>query len=108
MKLFLMMMLTVFAFPIVLEASLVNKNDEVHLRTWEAFDKAATAKTSEIKAILFGPILRVLGMLGVAYGVVMLIMGQTKQMMTFGGIGLLLNIIPYFIEGVFSAILPRL
>lgn len=108
MKWVILFLLGVLTVPMIVEASLVDKKDKEHLGTWKTFDEEATKKTSEIKAIVFGPITRILGMLGVAYGVIMLCMGQYRQMMTFAGIGLLLNIIPYFIDSVFSAILPKL
>jgi hypothetical protein len=106
MKWFLVLLLAVFSVPAFLPASLVDKNTE-NLGTWKKFDEAAQKKTLEIKAVVFGPVIRILGMLGIAYGVCMLVMGQTRQMMTFAGIGLLLNIIPFFIDSVFSAILPK-
>jgi hypothetical protein len=77
------------------------------LKHWEAFNKAADDKTKEIKALVFGPITKIIGMLGIAYGVFsMLATASPKPLIMYGGIGLLLNIIPYFIDSVFGAVLP--
>lgn len=93
--------------PSVLPASIaVTSSSDKHVATWKDFNHVADDKIKEIKAIVFGPIIKILGMLGVAYGVCMLCMGQTKPIITYGGIGLLLNIIPYFIDSVFGALLP--
>jgi len=107
MKWVVFLILCLNAFPASVSAGLTVTSDADHVTKWASFTDAVESKTKEIKAIVFGPILKVLGMLGIAYGVCMLVMGQTKQMITFAGIGLLLNIIPHFIDTVLGAMIPR-
>jgi len=109
MKWLVVFIFAVLTVPMIAYAGLVDEKDTKLLETnWKKFDEAATQKTSEIKALIFGPITRIMGILGIAYGVIMACMGQTKQLITFGGIGLLLNVLPYFIDSIYGAILPRL
>jgi hypothetical protein len=109
MKWILMLYLAIFAAPAVLTAGTFVKADEQHKTTWKSFNDAVDSKTQEIKALVFGPITKILGMLGIAYGVFsMLTTATPKPLIMYGGIGLLLNIIPYFIDTVFGAMLPRL
>jgi hypothetical protein len=106
MKWALVLFLSIWILPVTLSASLAPKTSASHDKVWKQFNDAADDKTLEIKAIVFGPVMKVLGMLGIAYGVAMLAMGQTRPLITFGGIGLLINIIPYFVDAVFSALVP--
>lgn len=108
MKLLWIFFLAILTAPIAMTASIVVEKNAQHEATWKEFNDAANKKTQEIKSIVFGPVTRILGMLGIAYGVCMLCVGQTRPMITFGGVGLLLNIIPYFVDTVFGAVLPRM
>lgn len=107
MKWMIFLFLFLNAFPVGMHAGIAVTQDADHTTKWASFNNVVESKTKEIKAIVFGPVIKVLGMLGIAYGVCMLVMGQTKQMVTFAGIGLLLNIIPHFIDTIFGAMLPR-
>lgn len=109
MKWFLTLFLLVWAIPTTLPAGLLVERDAKHEETWKKFNEAVDSKTKEIKRLVFGPVTKILGMLGIAYGIIsMLATATTKPLITYGGIGLLLNIIPFFIDSVFSALLPRM
>ena len=109
MKWFLMFYLALFIAPAGLTAGTFVKKDSKHEQTWKDFNDAVEYKTTEIKALVFGPITKILGMLGIAYGVFsMLATASPKPLITYGGIGLLLNIVPYFIDTVFGSMLPRM
>lgn len=107
MKWLMALFLVIWAVPATLPAGIVVKNNtQAHEATWKNFNDAVDDKIKEIKGVVFGPVVRILGVLGIAYGVCCLAMGKTQQMMTYAGIGLLLNLIPFFIDSVFSAMLP--
>jgi hypothetical protein len=105
MKWIIAIFLLLGTFPVALPAGLTTKNDS-HEQTWKEFNQAVNKKTEEIKNLMFGPIIRIAGLLGIGYAVIMLCMAKIQPMITWGGIGLLLNIIPYFIDSVFGALLP--
>ena len=64
----------------------------------EIITQAATVKT-----FLFGPIMRVAGVIGGAYGLIQAILSSSiKPLIVFGGIGLAVNIIPKFIDGIYG------
>jgi hypothetical protein len=103
-----MIVFGVIFLPVAAFAGTINKDAE-HEKTWKAFNTAVDEKTTEIKALVFGPITKILGVLGIAYGIFsMLMSGSPKPLLTYGGIGLLLSIIPHFIDTIFGGILPRL
>ena len=59
--------------------------------------------SDKIQGFLFGPAMRLAGILGGAYGLIQAIVASTvKPLLVYGGIGLGVNIIPSFIDGVFS------
>lgn len=91
--------------PCFLSAGMASdKKSSKHEATWKSFNEAIDDKTSEIKSIVFGPITKIIGMLGIGYGVIsMLLSASPKPLITYGGIGLMLNIVPLFIDSVFSA-----
>ena len=107
MKWLFLLLLTLCIAPQVLSASILVEKDRKHEATWEKFNTAVNDKTAEIKGLVFGPITKMVGMLGIAYGVIMmLVRASPTPLITYGGIGLLLNVIPYFIDSIFGAILP--
>lgn len=108
MKWILALFLLLGAVPQDLSAGLTKKGTAEHDATWKDFNQAVNKKTEEIKSLMFGPIMRIAGMLGIGYAVIMLCMAKIQPMITWGGIGLLLNIIPFFIDSVFGALLPRM
>lgn len=61
------------------------------------------AQASKIQAFLFGPTMRVAGVIGGAYGLIQAILSSSiKPLIVFGGIGLAVNIIPKFIDGIYG------
>lgn len=106
MKWLLAICLCLWALPTELPAGLTKKGPAAHDETWKEFNVAVNKKTEEIKSLMFGPIMRIAGLLGIGYAVIMLCMAKIQPMITWGGIGLLLNIIPFFIDSVFGALLP--
>lgn len=61
------------------------------------------AQASKIQAFLFGPTMRVAGVVGGAYGLIQAILSSSlKPLIVFGGIGLAVNIIPKFIDGIYG------
>lgn len=61
------------------------------------------AQASKIQAFLFGPTMRVTGVIGGAYGLIQAILSSSiKPLIVFGGIGLAVNIIPKFIDGIYG------
>lgn len=106
MKWFLTLFFVCWMIPATLPAGIVVEKNDKYEASWKKFNDAVTDKVAEIKGFAFGPIIRVVGMLGIAYGMAMLVCGQTKPIITWGGIGLLLNIIPSFVDSVFGALLP--
>jgi hypothetical protein len=105
MKWFVEILLTFWMVPGFLPAGMGMK-DQAHIKTWKAFNDVADKKYEEIKAIFFGPITKILGVLGICYGFVSLLMGNRGQMITCAGIGLLITVIPYFVDSIFGAMLP--
>jgi len=76
-------------------------------KTWKSFNEAVEGKAQEIKQILFGPVTKIIGVLGVGYGVIsMILTASPKPLVTYAGIGFLIALIPYFIDTVFGAVLP--
>jgi hypothetical protein len=66
-----------------------------------------STEATKIKSFLFGPPMRFAGIMGGAYGVLQAVLtSSVKPLVIFGGIGLGVNIIPKFIDGVFSILLP--
>jgi hypothetical protein len=63
------MFLVVWLLPMTLSAGMAPQDGRT-TKTWDAFNKAVDEKTSEIKQIVFGPVTKVLGVLGVAYGLI--------------------------------------
>ncbi len=61
------------------------------------------AQTSKVQNFLFGPTMRIVGVIGGAYGLIQAILSSSlKPLMVFGGIGLAVNIIPKFIDGIYG------
>lgn len=59
--------------------------------------------SSDVQTFLFGPVMRIVGIIGGAYGLYQAIMSSSlKPLLVFGGIGLAVNLIPKFIDGVFN------
>lgn len=93
--------------PVSLKASIAVPPDAKHEATWKKFNDVVENKSSEIKALAFGPITKIMGMLALAYAVMSVwITNSTRQLVMFGGIGILMTIAPSFIDTLFSAILP--
>jgi hypothetical protein len=64
-------------------------------------------EATKIKGFLFGAPMRFAGILGGAYGVLQAVLtSSVKPLLIFGGIGMGVNVIPKFIDGVFSIMLP--
>lgn len=60
-----------------------------------------------VSNFLFGPVAKICAVLGGGYGFVSsLLTGSPKPLITFGGIGLSVAIIPQFIKSVFTILLP--
>jgi hypothetical protein len=107
MKLLIAFLLFIGTMPAILPAGLTSK-DLSNEQTWKEFNQAVNKKTEEIKSLMFWQLIRIAGILGIGYAVIMLCMVKIQTMITWGGIGILLNIIPYFIDSVFGALLPRM
>lgn len=61
------------------------------------------AQSTKIRDFLFGPTMRVAGVLGGAYGLIQAILSSSlKPLIVFGGIGLGVNIVPKFIDGIYG------
>jgi hypothetical protein len=59
--------------------------------------------TSKIQNFLFGPPVRIAGVLGGAYGLLQSVLTSSiKPVITFGGIALAVNLIPKFVDAVFN------
>lgn len=66
-----------------------------------------TSKANDIQQFLFGPAMRFAGVLGGAYGVLQAVLTSAmKPLIVYGGIGMAANIVPKFIDNVFSLMLP--
>jgi hypothetical protein len=60
-------------------------------------------QSNKIQSFLFGPAMRIAGVLGGAYGLMQAILNSSlKPLIIYGGIGLAVGLIPKFIDGVFS------
>lgn len=95
--------------PMSATASIAIAPDAKHAETWKKFNDAVDNKTSEIKSLVFGPITRIIGMLALAYAIISAWMTtSTRQLMLFGGMGIVMTIAPSFIDTLFSALLPRM
>lgn len=91
--------------PEYLPANVVPESSATHATTWQPVNTKVDARVSEIKYVLFGPVVKILGALGVCYGVVKAFSGQYKPLLVYGGLGILLNILPSVIDVVFGAML---
>lgn len=105
MKWFIVLFFTCWMVPQFLTAGMAMKDQE-QVRVWKTFNDAANNKSEEIKFLFFGPIGRLVGMLGLGYGVIQLFLGNKGQMITALGVGLLLTILPSFVDTIFGAMLP--
>ena len=67
-------------------------------------------QANKIQSFLFGTPLRMAGIMGGAYGVFQSVVSSSiRPLVAYGGIGLAVNVLPTFINGVFSvsgALLP--
>jgi hypothetical protein len=69
--------------------------------------KEITDHANSISSFLFGPVARVAGVIGGGYGLVTsIITSSIRPLITFGGIGLGVNLVPKFIDTVFTMLLP--
>ncbi len=60
-------------------------------------------QSNKIQGFLFGPMMRIAGVMGGAYGLIQSILTSTiKPLIAYGAIGMGVNLIPKFIDGVFS------
>lgn len=60
-------------------------------------------QSGKIQSFLFGPAMRIAGVLGGAYGLMQAILSSSlKPLIIYGGIGLAVNLVPKFIDGVFN------
>lgn len=60
-----------------------------------------------ISDFLFGPVAKIAGVLGGGYGLITSVLSSSvKPLITFGGIGLSVVLVPKFIESVFTMLLP--
>lgn len=60
-------------------------------------------QSNKIQSFLFGPAMRIAGVLGGAYGLMQAILSSSlKPLIIYGGIGLAVGLIPKFIDGVFN------
>jgi hypothetical protein len=61
------------------------------------------SQATKIQQFLFGPTMRLAGIIGGAYGLIQAILSSSlKPLLVFGGIGLAVNIIPKFIDGIYG------
>jgi hypothetical protein len=61
------------------------------------------AQSSKMQSFLFGPAMRIAGIVGGAWGLIQAILSSSlKPLLIFGGIGLSVGLIPKFIDGVFN------
>lgn len=64
---------------------------------------AIVEQTTKVQTFLFGPPLRIAGVMGGAYGLIQAILSSSlKPLIVFGGIGLAANIVPKFIDGIYG------
>lgn len=76
--------------------------------TTEKFSaKEINNHTAAISDFLFGPVAKITGVLGGAYGLLSAVLTSSiRPLVTFGGIGLGVSVVPKFIESVFTLMLP--
>lgn len=61
------------------------------------------AQSDQILAFLFGPAMRLAGVFGGAYGVLQAVLAASvRPLITWGAIGLAVNSVPSFINGIFT------
>ena len=66
-----------------------------------------TQHANDLSTFLFGPVAKVAGVLGGAYGLISAILSSNiRPLITFGGIGLGVALVPKFINSVFTLLLP--
>jgi len=95
--------------PMQCFASIAVSSSANHAQVWQTFNKTVDDKTDEIKALVFGPITKIIGMLALAYAIISVWMTNSyRQLVVFGGVGILMTIAPSFIDTLFSALLPRM
>jgi len=72
--------------------------------TTELIGKDFSDKTSWVQDLLFGPVLRIVGVMAGAWGLMQaLLSGSMKPLIIFGAIGLTAGLMKTFIDGVFNA-----
>lgn len=88
---------------IVLSAIITFVPLDVFAKTTDFGGEAIAEQTTKIQGFLFGPAMRITGVLGGAYGLIQAILSSSlKPLIVFGGIGLAVNIIPKFIDGIYG------
>jgi len=69
--------------------------------------KDIIAHADKISLFIFGPVAKVAGVLGGGYGLISAILTSSiRPLITFGGIGLAVALVPKFINSVFTLLLP--
>lgn len=94
---------TIAIFVLVCMSAALWVPAEVLAQTSDFGGQGFREHSDKIQGFLFGPAMRLAGILGGAYGLIQAIVASTvKPLLVYGGIGLGVNIIPSFIDGVFS------
>lgn len=66
-----------------------------------------SSHADDISSFIFGPVARVAGVLGGGYGLISAVLSSSvRPLVTFGGIGLGVALVPKFINSVFTLLLP--
>jgi hypothetical protein len=78
--------------------------DLVAETTKEFAGSAIAEQSKKIQGFLFGPAMRVAGVMGGAYGLIQAVLtSSVRPLAVYGGIGMGVNVIPKFIDGVYGA-----
>ena len=94
---------TIIILALICISAVLSIPGEVLAQTSDFGGQGFREHSDKIQGFLFGPAMRLAGILGGAYGLIQAIVASTvKPLLVYGGIGLGVNIIPSFIDGVFS------
>lgn len=83
--------------------ALLTQNELIAQTTADFGAAEFAAQATKIQNFLFGPAMRIAGIMGGAYGLIQAILNSTiKPLIIYGGLGLAVNLIPTYINSVFS------
>jgi|SaaInlStandDraft_3_1057020.scaffolds.fasta_scaffold31389_1 hypothetical protein len=101
------LLLYLFAIILFPEQALATTNGTSDAEGLKKVGATLANEANVIKDFLFGAPVKLAGVLGGCYGLLQSVVGSNmRPLILYGGIGLTANMVPKFIDGVFTLLLP--